>query len=167
MKDIVKVTICGMLALSAVSCSQTALTRGHHGDRGLTNNISVDRNDCKLILGRAVGEDRGFKLLGVIPLKSPSESVAVDRMYADARARGAQPEGEARQFVNTSIEHTANYFILFSVPTVRSSGDLVQFYGKGANTPGITNKRRADEEDAVKESGSVLGAAAKKLYGIN
>ena len=127
MNNIIKVATCGMLALGAVSCSQTALTRGHHGDRGLTNNISVDRSDCKLILGRAVGEDRGFKLLGVIPLKSPSESVAVDRMYADARARGAQPEGEARQFVNTSTERSANYFILFSVPTIRSSGDLVEF----------------------------------------
>ena len=117
----------GLLAAGVTSCTQTGAISLHHGDRSTTNDITVDRPGCKVILGRAVGEDRGFSLLGVIPFKSPSEAKAVDRMYANARERGAVPEGNSRQFVNTSIERSANYFILFSLPVVRSSGDLVEF----------------------------------------
>lgn len=126
MKKIAYLTMC-MLAACITSCTQSGMISNHHGDRSNTNDITVDRPGCKVILGRAVGEDRGFKLLGLIPFKSPSESKAVDSMYANARERGAAPEGNSRQFVNTSIEHNANYFILFSIPTVRSSGDLVEF----------------------------------------
>lgn len=110
------------------SCAQTGTgPTTHSGDRNLTKAVAIDRSDCKLILGRAVGTDTGFSLLGFIPLKSPSESIAVDKMYENARQRGAQPEGKSRTFANTSIEHTYQYYILFGIPGIRSTGDLVEF----------------------------------------
>jgi len=103
------------------------------GDRAKTAVVDLNRSDCKLVLGRASGMDQGFKLLGLIPLKSASESNAVDRMYEDAKSRGVVLEGNSRVFANTSVERTSNYFILFSIPTYRSTGDVVEYIGSSSS----------------------------------
>jgi hypothetical protein len=118
-------------ALLLASCAQVGTGPSSlSGDRNLTKAVAIDRSDCKLVLGRAVGTDSGFYLLGFIPLVSPSESVAVDKMYENARQRGAQPEGNSRTFANTSIEHSFKYYILFGIPGIRSTGDLYEFIDK-------------------------------------
>ena len=133
MKRITTLVVTAVAALLS-SCSQTSLgPTTHSGDRNLTKAVAIDRSDCKLVLGRAVGTDSGFSLLGFIPLKSPSESVAVDKMYENARQRGAQPEGKSRTFANTSIERTYQYFVLFGIPGIRSTGDLVEFTDGGSD----------------------------------
>lgn len=133
MKRIATLIIAAASAILS-SCSQTSYgPTAHSGDRNSTRAVSIDRSDCKLILGRAVGTDSGFSLLGFIPLKTPSESVAVDKMYENARQRGAQPEGNSRTFANTSIERTYKYFVLFGIPGIRSTGDLVEFGASESN----------------------------------
>jgi hypothetical protein len=99
------------------------------GDRAKTAVVDLNRSDCKLVLGRASGTDQGFKLLGLIPLKSASESTAVDKMYENAKSRGVALEGNSRVFANTSVERSSNYFILFSIPSYRSTGDVVEYIG--------------------------------------
>lgn len=143
MKRIVSVIAIAAAAFLA-SCAQTGMgPTTHSGDRNLTKAVAIDRSDCKLVLGRAVGTDTGFSLLGFIPLKSPSESVAVDKMYENARQRGAQPEGKSRTFANTSIERTYQYYILFGIPGIRSTGDLVEFVQEEpAEAPKSKNGRR-------------------------
>lgn len=123
------------LALAAVvlgllsSCNHT--TEMLH-DRHLTTPISLDRDDVKLVVGRARGTSTSFHLLGIFPLWLPcSESDAIDDMYEYCRQLGEAPEGKARTFANTNIEHRPNYFILFSLPQLRATGDLVEFTGKG------------------------------------
>lgn len=134
MKKIISIVTLAAAALLA-SCAQTGVGPSTmSGDRNLTKAVAIDRSDCKLVLGRAVGTDSGFYLLGFIPLVSPSESVAVDKMYENARQRGAQPEGNSRTFANTSIERTFKYYILFGIPGIRSTGDLYEFVEK-APTP--------------------------------
>lgn len=111
------------------SCQQTTeMLRERH----LTKPISLDRDDVKLVVGRARGTSTSFRLLGILPLWLPcSESDAIDRMYEYCRQLGEAPEGKARTFANTNIERRANYFVLFSVPQLRATGDLVEFTGKG------------------------------------
>lgn len=133
MKRIATLIIAAGAALLS-SCSQSSYgPTTHSGDRNRTSDVAIDRSDCKLILGRAVGTDAGFDLLGFIPLKSPSESIAVDKMYENARQRGAQPEGNSRTFANTSIERTYRYYVLFGIPGIRSTGDLVEFGASDSN----------------------------------
>ncbi len=92
-----------------------------------TDALKVDRNDCRMVCTQLVGESKGFSLLGFIPIKQPSEVVAVKRMYDNATRRGAQIEGRSAQFANRSIEHSSNYYVLWSRPTIKSSGDLVEY----------------------------------------
>ncbi len=126
-------------AASMVSCTQHASPTGMHGDRGRTSGVDINRHTVKMVCGRAHGASYGFKLLGILPIKQASEAEAVDKMYENARERGASPDGTSRQFVNTSVEHSSNYFILGSLPVVYAAGDLVEIQdnGRGAQS----NKR--------------------------
>lgn len=93
--------------------------------------ISLDREDVSLLVGRAKGTSTSFRLLGMIPLWLPaSESDAIDEMYDYCRRLGMPPEGKGRTFANTTVERRSNYFILFSFPQVRATGDLVEFSKK-------------------------------------
>ena len=95
-------------------------------DFGQTGDLPIATSDCKVVCARAEGVSTGFKLLG-IPLSSPSETVAINNMYENARARGAKLEGESRFFVNKGLERGGRNYILFSRPTLRATGDLVQY----------------------------------------
>ena len=92
-----------------------------------TGELTVDRNDCRVICAQAMGVSKGFSLFGVIPFKQPSETAAIKNMYDNAQKRGAKIEGESAYFANRAIERSANYYILWSRPTVKASGDLVQY----------------------------------------
>ncbi len=137
----------GVTAL--VSCTQHNSPTGMHGDRGLTSGVDINRHTVKMVCGRAHGASYGFKLLGIFPIKQASEAEAVDRMYEDARQRGASPDGRARQFVNNSVERSANYFILGSIPVVYAAGDLVEIQDVGAG--GATNNGTAPKGPGIGE----------------
>ena len=126
-----KKTILSIAAVSVALLSSCQQTTGVIRDRNMTKPVAVDRDDVTLVVGRAKGTNMGCCLLGFIPLWLPSESEAIDDMYEYCRRRGEAPEGKARTFANTTIETRANYFIAFSFPTVRATGDLIEFTGKG------------------------------------
>ncbi len=118
-------------ALAFSSCSSTVSTPVNvGGDYAKTGGIRIDRTDCKLICGRAIGESKGLKILGFIPISHPSEATAVANMYENARQRGAKLEGGSVTFANTSVEESSNYYILWSRPTIKASGDAVEYVEK-------------------------------------
>lgn len=135
-KLILSLTAVSMALLS--SCQQTT---GVITNRNLTKPVAVDRDDVTLVVGRARGTDTGCCLLGILPVWLPSESDAIDKMYEYCRKIGEAPEGKARAFANTQIETRANYFILLSFPTVRATGDLVEFTGKGDSNDSKQNSQ--------------------------
>lgn len=92
-----------------------------------TGELSVDRNDCRVICAQAMGQSKGFSLLGLIPIKQPSETAAIKNMYDNAQRRGAKIEGESAYFANRAIERSSNYYVLWSRPTIKASGDLIQY----------------------------------------
>lgn len=133
MKNIVSIVALFAMALLGSSCMQHSKTpTAMHGDRGLTSGIHVDSVDVQVVTSRVTGKSTGFKILGFIPIKLASETEAVVNMYESARERGCAPEGYARQFVNNSVEHSSNYFILFSRPVIRATGDLIEILPPGA-----------------------------------
>lgn len=120
--------------LSFSNCSQNASPYEIQGDYAKTKPVSIDRTDCKLICGRVSGESKGFSLLGFIPLSYPSETTSLENMYENARRRGVNLEGESVAFANTSVERHSHYYILWSRPTVKTSGDIVQYVNQGGNS---------------------------------
>ncbi len=121
-------------ALALSSCtfvSQVQNPSKIKGSFAETASITIDTPDTKLICGRVSGESSGVSLFGLIPLKQPSESTAVANMYQAARDRGCKLEGESVGFANTAVERSSKFYFLFTRPTLKVSGDLVQFVGNG------------------------------------
>lgn len=87
----------------------------------------MKNNFTKFIEDHILVLSRGLKLFGLITIKSASETAAIKNMYNNAQARGARIEGESRFFVNKGLEQENKNYILFSVPTLKASGDLVQY----------------------------------------
>lgn len=137
MKKIFTLALLSAMAFVGTSCMSDSRTPTlMSGDRGRTTGIHVDSSDVQVVTSRVTGKSTGFKILGFIPVKLASETEAVVNMYEAARQRGCAPEGHARQFVNNSVEHSANYFILFSYPVIRATGDLIEILPPGA---GVSN----------------------------
>lgn len=167
-----KTKISSLVAAVALlaSCSQQMVDpTTMSGDRGLTTGIDISRHNVKMVCGRAYGESYGFRLLGLIPLKMESETEAVDLMYENARARGAAPEGHARQFVNNSIEKSTNYFILGSVPVIRAAGDLVEIYDGPAprQAPAAGGKPAPQKKEGMSVSELLLPGVYRKALNLD
>lgn len=134
MKAIISSLCLATAALLLTSCGSVgSSTTNLSGDRVKTATVDIGRPDVKLIYGSAQGISKGFKLLGFITFKDAKEGEAVRNMYQDARNAGAPPEGAARTFCNTAIHTSSNYYILFSIPEVTCTGDLVEFTGSAQN----------------------------------
>ena len=122
------VAACATLSLSNCAFNSQLQNPKHFGgEHPASGVLALDTTDCKVICPRAQGESKGFSLFGLIPIIAPSETDAISRMYQDAQKRGAKIAGESQVFANTSVERNSKYFFLFSIPTVKSSGDLVQY----------------------------------------
>lgn len=160
-------TVSLAIALACLaSCTQYGQPDPLNGVRPLTGKINTERHDVKMVCGRAYGESRGFNLLGIIPITTASESEAIDKMYENARQRGAQLEGTPRQFVNTSFERSANYFILGSRPIVRVAADLVEIQhgSNGAALDAAAAPAQSEEEESS-GLGAFLSAPYKLITG--
>lgn len=102
----------------AVGCATT-------GSRYETEHAtSVDLKDAhyRVVKSGAVGTSHGFKLLGFIPLVSPSYVSAMN----DLRSQ-APMEGRATAVANVVQEESSIWLLLFSIPKVTISADIIEF----------------------------------------
>ena len=72
----------------------------------------------------ARGESSGFRLLGFIPFASPSYAQAKQRLY---KSIGQPLEGKAIALVNQTEDESCIYLILFSIPRVTISADVIEY----------------------------------------
>jgi len=87
---------------------------------GTQTNLS--RNNFKVIKSGVQGRDSGFSLLGFLPIASPS--------YADAMAdlhSKIDMEGKATALANVTQDRSNLYLILFSIPRLTITADIVEF----------------------------------------
>jgi hypothetical protein len=87
-------------------------------------NVSLSRNNYKLIKAGATGDSCGFNLLGIIPLASPSYATAKANLYKSVN----EPlTGKAIALANQMEERHGPYLILFSIPTLTLTADVIEF----------------------------------------
>ena len=89
--------------------------------------VSLTGNNYKVIKPGAKGESAGFRLLGIIPFASPN--------YADAKADLYKSVGEPLigrpvALANETEDRSSLYLILFSIPKVTITADVVEFTDK-------------------------------------
>jgi hypothetical protein len=85
--------------------------------------VQLVGNNYRVLQTNIVAKSGGFKLLGLISIKSPSYVKAMSRLYAKAEVK----EGTSQALANVVHETAGVNFILFSLPKIRVRADLVEF----------------------------------------
>jgi hypothetical protein len=109
------------LALFITSCSSTGSLPQSTGTA-----VSLQGNNYQVVKAGAKGESSGFYFLGIIPIVSPN--------YADAKANlyysiGEPLEGRSIALANQTEDRSTLYLILFSVPKITVTADIIEFTG--------------------------------------
>jgi hypothetical protein len=93
--------------------------------------IQLTKNNYKVIKAGAKGESSGFYLFGFIPIVSPNYADAKSNLYVNF---GKSLEGKPVALANQTEDKSFMYLILFSIPKVTITADIVEF-NDDVNTP--------------------------------
>jgi hypothetical protein len=86
--------------------------------------VVLKESNYKILKTGAKGSSYGFKLLGFIPITSPSYADAKKELYESVN----EPlEGRAVALANQTEDHKTIYLILFSLPKIVLSADVIEF----------------------------------------
>ena len=88
--------------------------------------VTLTGNNFIILQSNIVAKSKGFKLLGLISLRSASHTEAMSRLYAKAQLQQRRPQALA----NVVRETTSTSLILFSIPKVTIRADLIEFTGQ-------------------------------------
>jgi hypothetical protein len=86
--------------------------------------VNLSEANFVVIKTNVVGQAKGFRLLGIIPIYPARLTTAMDRLYAKSDIQ----VGEAKSLAHLVTEYSATYWILFSFPEVNVRADVVQFH---------------------------------------
>jgi hypothetical protein len=88
--------------------------------------VNLTGNNYKIIQTGVTGKSYGFNLLGFIPIVSPELGEAKANIYKSLN----QPlAGRSIALANNTEDRSSLYLILFSVPRVTVTADIVEFTG--------------------------------------
>lgn len=103
---------------------------GNYSDpRHIGTQIDLNQKNFRMVKAGVQGSDCGFRLLGIIPLNPRSETEAMKDLYAKVNI-----DGKATTLVNVTKEKFSYYFILFSVPKITVSADIIEFIDEPAKS---------------------------------
>jgi hypothetical protein len=118
-----------MLACGAVFSTLIAVNLGCASSKVQTGqstetSVNLSGKNYRLIEGGAKGTSHGFALLGIIPFASPHYADAKHDLYASVK----EPlTGKAIALANEMDDRSTTYLILFSVPTLTVTADVIEF----------------------------------------
>ena len=89
---------------------------------GSETKTDLSKNNYKVIKANARGTDKGFWLLGIIPIVSPNYADAMKSLHQKVNM-----EGRSAALANVSKDKSTLYLILFSVPKITVTADVIEF----------------------------------------
>lgn len=92
-----------------------------------SSQVTLGKNNFRMVKANAYGASSGFCLLGFIPFVSPHRTIAMGRLYENAGIQDAK----AYALINVDQEQSSTYLIFFSIPTYRVRADIVEFIDSG------------------------------------
>lgn len=99
-----------------------------------TTAVDLKVKNYQMIQAGATGTSYGFRLLMILPLTSPSYATARRDLYASVK----EPlTGKAVALANQMEDRSSLYLILFSIPKVTITADVIEFTDSSATS---TNK---------------------------
>jgi len=110
----------GTLCLSTAGCG--ASSGVIKGDTRTA--VDLTKKNYRVISAGAIGTSTGFRLFGIIPLKNATFAEAKKELYDST---GADLKGKAIALVNQTEDRSSLYVILFSLPKLTISADVIEF----------------------------------------
>ena len=99
-----------------------------------TTAVDLKGKNYQMIQAGATGTSYGFRLLGILPITSPHYATARRDLYASLK----EPlTGKAVALADQMEDRSTLYLILFSIPKVTITADVIEFVDSPAAT---TNK---------------------------
>ena len=87
--------------------------------------VNLNQGNYKVIKAGAEGRSYGFRfLLGIIPIAAPSTAAAREDLYHNV---GQPVNGKSVALVNVVEDRSTTWLLLFSVPKIVVTGDVVEF----------------------------------------
>ena len=86
--------------------------------------VSLSGKNYRVIKEGAMGKSSGFKLLGFIPVTSPKYARAKASLY---KSVGEPLGGRAVDLANQTEDRSSLYLVLFSIPRITLTADVVEF----------------------------------------
>jgi hypothetical protein len=111
---------CVALLALASGCSSSGDLRGG----GTGTDVGLNQNNYQVIKAGAIGHSYGFALLGIIPFDSPTAADAKANLYQSV---GMDLSGKAIALANQTEDRSSLYLILFSIPRITYTADIIQF----------------------------------------
>ena len=102
-----------------MGCASVGRISGQTG-----TDVQLSKNNYKIIKAGAKGESYGFSLFGIIPLGSPNYADAKEALY---KSVGEPLTGKAVALANQTEDRSTLYLILFSIPKVTVTADVIEF----------------------------------------
>jgi len=96
--------------------------------------VNLTGNNYKILQTGVIGKSYGFKLLGFIPIVSPLLSEAKANIY---KSMSEPLNGRSIALANNTEDRSSLYLILFSVPCVTVTADIVEFTGGASQPPAV------------------------------
>lgn len=125
MGDFLKAMLLLALIFGISGCASTGEFRG----QGTVAGVNLEKKNYKIIKVAAKGESTGFRFLGIIPFASPTYSEAKESLYESV---GEPLEGRAIALVNQTEDRSYMYFILFSIPKITLTADIIEYVDEPA-----------------------------------
>lgn len=99
--------------------------KGGEKTSGILNDthVTLTGDNYVVVQTNVVAKSRGFKILGIISVRSASYTEAMSRLYAQARVE----EGKPQAIANVVHESGGLNLLLFQIPKIRIRADLIEF----------------------------------------
>jgi hypothetical protein len=122
-----KLTISTVATLSAaiLLTSGCASSRVENNMPSTQTQVTLTHGNYKMVKAGAEGRSYGFRFfLGIIPITAPSTATARADLYASL---GQSVNGRSVALINTTEDRSTTWLLLFSVPKIVLTGDVVEF----------------------------------------
>jgi hypothetical protein len=125
MKTKLSVPLGAALSAAIIIVTGCASSRVEENMPSTETQVSLDRANYKVIKAGAEGRSYGFRfLLGIIPITAPSAADARADLYQNL---GQPVNDKSVALVNVMEDRSTTWLILFSIPKLVITGDVVEF----------------------------------------
>jgi hypothetical protein len=120
-----------ILAASLCALLQTGCTTASGCfNQSTGTGVSLSQGNYRIVRANARGESTGFALLGIIPLAKPRYARAKQNLYDSV---GEPLSGRAIALANQTEDRSTLYLILFSLPKLTLTADIIEFVDSPAD----------------------------------